>query len=51
MAVAEITAAYNMFVDCKEAENANVKVAARDLMAESGSLHTKYTKINVKVKL
>ena len=36
-----------MFVDCREAENLNVKVAARELMAETNQLHSNYTKINV----
>lgn len=47
VAVAEITAAHNLFIDCKEAENANVKAAARDLIAETNQLHSNYIRINV----
>lgn len=48
-AVAEITAAHNMFLDCKEAaENSNVKSFAKEMLSEAELLHIKYTKFNVK---
>jgi hypothetical protein len=48
VAVAEITAAHNMFVDCRDAENAHIKTSARELIAETDILHTNYTKMNVR---
>lgn len=46
-AVAEITAAHNLFLECKDAENSNIKVSARELVSETNILHTNYTKMNV----
>lgn len=45
--MAEITAAHNMFLDCKEAENSNVKAISKEMLSEAEFLHTKYTKFNV----
>lgn len=49
VAVAEITGAHNLFIDCREAENASLKVIAREFSAETRILHANYTKTNVKM--
>ena len=49
VAVAEITAAHNMLIDCKEAENANLLASSRELIAETEILHTSYTRMNVRM--
>lgn len=47
VAAAEITGAHNLFIDCREAENASLKVMARELSGETRILHANYTKTNV----
>lgn len=47
VAVAEITGAHNLFIDCREAENASLKAMAKEFSIETEDLHTNYTKINV----
>lgn len=47
-AVAEITASYNLFLECNEAENSNVRAYAKEMLSEAELLHTKYTKFNVR---
>ena len=46
-AVAEITGAHNLFIDCREAENASLKAMAREFSDETRILHANYTKTNV----
>lgn len=46
-AVAAITGAHNMFVDCLKAEDARIKATAKTILTETDALHASYTKMNV----
>ena len=46
-AVAAITGAHNLFLECSNSANQEIKNASSDLLSEADQLHTSYVKMNV----